>query len=168
MRSNLITVVLLVVAGVAGAVCNFSILPWLVQNLFRDVFAAPGLSPLQEFLNEGPPTLFKVFWFCTLGAVAAWFGRTVGRRAASAARVAEMRDRWWTTASLLLVVGLVCMAFSIWIPFPQVPLAGSILLVGLLLVDEALFFWLPTVLTSPRSYRLVVPGAQLVRSLKGG
>lgn len=156
MRNLVILVVLLIL----GAVCNFVVLPALAATTFRDVFAAPGL-PMQQFLNQGPPTLFRVFWFCNVGAVLAWFLRTSQRRAASAAGVAKMRGHWWLTACLLLAAGLVCTAFTIWIPFPQVSLMGEALLLALLLVDEALFFWLPTVLASPGSYRLVAPGAQI-------
>lgn len=156
---NLITVVLLLVAG---AVLNLLILPRLMETVFLDVFAAPGLQ-LEQFLDEGPPKLFTVLWFCNVAAVLFWFYRTMRRRAASAARVAAMGAQWWIAASLLLAVGLVCSAFSIWIPFPQVPLLGDILLLALLLVDEALLFWLPTALASPRSYRLVAPGAQLLQ-----
>ena len=159
MRNLIILVVLLVL----GAACNFVVLPGLVTS-FRNVFAAPGL-PMQQFLDEGPLTLFKVFWFCNVGAVLAWVYRTSQRCAASAARVARMRGHWWITASLLLAAGLVCSAFTIWIPFPQVSLMGTILLLVLLLVDEALFFWLPTVLASPRSYRLVAPGAQIFQRI---
>ncbi|KKZ13113.1 MAG: hypothetical protein TE42_01710 [Candidatus Synechococcus spongiarum SP3] len=153
---NLVTLVVLLTLG---AVCNFVVLPGLATN-FRNVFAAPGL-PMEQFFNEGPPTLFRVFWFCNVGAVLAWVYRTWQRRAASAARVARMRGYWWITASLLLAAGVVCSAFTIWIPFPQVSLMGEVLLLALLLVDEALFFWLPTVLASPRSYRLAAPGAQI-------
>ncbi|KKZ13922.1 MAG: hypothetical protein TQ37_02880 [Candidatus Synechococcus spongiarum 15L] len=152
---NLVAVVVLLL----GAVCNFFFLPGFVAN-FRNVFAAPGLQ-LQQFLAEGPPTLFVVFWFCNVGATLFWFVRTMRRRTASAAMVAKMRAQWWIAAVLLLVAGLVCFVIRIWSPFPQVPPLGIILLLVLLLVDEALLFWLPTVLASPRSYRLVAPGSQL-------
>ena len=151
--------VILVVLLVLGAVCNFVFLPGLMTN-FRNVFAAAGL-PLQQFLDEGPPSLFMTFWFCNVGAVLAWFGRTMQRRAASAAMVAKMRAQWWITAGLLMAVGLVCFIILISMPFRQVSLLGVVLLLVLLLVDEALCFWLPTVVASPRSYRLVVPGAQV-------
>ncbi len=157
MLRTLITVVLLLVVG---PVLNFFILPRSMETVFLDVFAAPGLQ-LQQFLGEGPPKLFKVFWFCNMGAIIVWFYRTMGRRAASAARVAAMRTQWWIAAGLLVAAGLICSAFSIWFPFPRVSLLGDVLLLVLLLVDEALLFWLPTVLASPRSYRLVAPGAQL-------
>lgn len=156
---NLITVVLLLIAG---AVLNFWILPRSMETIFLNVFAAPGLQ-LQQFLGEGPPKLFRVFWFCNVGALMVWFYRTMGRRAASAARVSAMRARWWIAGGLLLAAGLVGSAFSIWIPFPQVSLLGDIFLLVLLLVDEAFLFWLPTVLASPRSYRLAAPGAQLLQ-----
>lgn len=157
MRNPILLILLIV-----GAVLNFWILPSLMKAVFLNVFAAPGLQ-LQQFLVEGPPKLFTVFWCCNVGALIFWFSRTMGRRAASAARVSAMRTRWWIAGGLLLAAGLVCSAFSIWIPFPQVSLLGHILLLVLLLVDEVLLFWLPTVLASPRSYRLAAPGAQLLQ-----
>jgi hypothetical protein len=34
-----------------------------------------------------------------------------------------------------------------------------VVLLGFVLLDVILLFWLPTLLASPRTYRLVVPGA---------
>lgn len=36
---------------------------------------------------------------------------------------------------------------------------GWLLLMGFVMLDVILLFWLPTLLASPRTYRLVVPGA---------
>ena len=146
-----------------GAMLNFFALPWLMEMetaFFLHVFASPGLQ-LQEFLAEGPTTLFAEFWFCNVGALLVWFGWTMQRPAASATKVAAMRGKWYMIAFLLVVVGWICIFFRIWFPFREVSLSGIILLLALLLVDEAFLFWLPTALASPRSYRLVAPGAQL-------
>ena len=147
---------------IPGTLLTFFILPPLMQNVFRDVFVAPGLD-VQDFVTQGPPSLFAVFWFCNVLAVLFWLWRTSRRRAASAKKVAAMRDQWWLAARLLPLAGLLCLVFQIWIPFPQISLPGVILLFVLLLVDEALLFWLPTVFASGGSYRFVAPGAQRFR-----
>jgi len=43
--------------------------------------------------------------------------------------------------------------------FYQVPPEGWAALLVLVILDVGLLFWLPTMLASPKSYRLVVPGA---------
>jgi hypothetical protein len=40
-----------------------------------------------------------------------------------------------------------------------VPPGGWLLLMGFVMLDVILLFWLPTLLASPRTYRFVVPGA---------
>jgi len=161
------TVIAMVVLLGLGSLWTFFGLPWLMESVFPDVFAAPGMD-LQRFFSEGPRKLFPVFWFCNVAAVCLWIWRTKQRRASSATHVTSMQNRWWVTAGLLLVVGLVLNAFTIWIPFPQVPLGGVLMLLSFLFVHELLCFWLPTVLASQGSYRLVVPGAQVILSLGGG
>jgi hypothetical protein len=46
-----------------------------------------------------------------------------------------------------------------------IPPEGWLLLMVFVIIDVVLLFWLPTLLASPRTYRLVVPGA--VRLLGG-
>ena len=162
---NLVTLVVLLVLG---PMWTFFALPWLMETVFLDIFAAPGLQ-LQQFLDEVTGKLFVVFWCCNVSVVLVWVLRTMRRRAASAAKVAVMRVRWWTAASLLLAAGLILSAVMVLLPFPRLSPGGVILLLVLLLVNEALLFWLPTVFASRRSYRLVVPGAQLFpKALMGG
>jgi len=162
---NLVTVVVFLVLG---PMWTFFALPWLMETVFLGVFAAPGLQ-LQQFIDEVAGKLFVVFWLCNVSVVLLWVIRTMQRRAPSAAKVAAMRDRWWTAASLLLFAGLVLSAVMILLRFPQLSPGGIILLLALLLTSEVLLFWLPTVFASRRSYRLAVPGAQLFpKSLMGG
>ena len=162
---NLVTVVVLLVVGPTW---TFFALPWLLETVFLNSFASPGLQ-LQQFLDEVTGKLFVVFWCFNVSVVLLWVVRTMQRRAASAARVAAMRARWWTAASLLLAAGLLLSAVMILLRFPQLSPGGIILLLALLLVNEALLFWLPTMFASRGSYRLVVPGTQLFpKVLMGG
>ena len=155
MPRNLVTVLVLLFGG---PMWTFVVLPWLLKTVLLNGFVSPGLQ-VQQFLDE-VTGLFVVFWCCNVSVVLLWVVQTMQRRAASAAKVAAMRARWWTAASLLLVTGLLPSAVMVWFRFPQLSPGGIILLLALLLVSEALLFWLPTVFASRGSYRLVVPGVQ--------
>jgi hypothetical protein len=85
-----------------------------------------------------------------------------------------MQPMWWVAAIVLSVFGWLCLGwFTIFtwqvrglspidgsgMNFYPVPAGGWILLMGFVLLDVVILFWLPTLLASPRTYRLVVPGA---------
>ena len=140
------------------------ILEFLLETLFRHAFSVPGLPPVTQFLREGPEKLFHAFFVSSCVTSAAWLARTRLRRtAASAKKVAAMQAQWWAAAGFLLLFGVILSFFFIWrhFPYPPFPTPTTILWVVLFLaMIEMFFFWLPTMLSSPRSYRLVVPGAQ--------
>jgi hypothetical protein len=85
-----------------------------------------------------------------------------------------MQPRWWLAATLLVVLGwLYQLLFTVFIwqvrgqsptnvsgmnYFP-IPPAGWLLLMVFVIIDVILLFWLPTLLASPKTFRLVVPGA---------
>jgi hypothetical protein len=83
---------------------------------------------------------------------------------------------WWLAAILLTIYGWLCMGWynifqwklSGTSPVPggmnyyPLPTGGWVVLLGFVLLDVVLLFWLPTLLASPRTYRLVVPGAVTV------
>jgi hypothetical protein len=80
---------------------------------------------------------------------------------------------WWIAAGLLTIWGWF---FLFWFTvlqwqvtgtspveggpnFYQLPTGGWLLLMFFVVLDVVLLFWLPTLLATPRNYRLVVPGA---------
>ena len=79
---------------------------------------------------------------------------------------------WWIAAVVLTIFGWLCLAwFTVFVwsatgtspsagidSFP-VPAGGWIVLMGFVVLDVMLLFWVPTLLASPRTYRFVVPGA---------
>jgi hypothetical protein len=92
----------------------------------------------------------------------------------NSAEVREMQPTWWLCAFFLVILGWVYQLFftilkwqisgtapveGIDTNYFQVPPGGWITLLVLVILDVGLLFWLPTMLASPKSYRLVVPGA---------
>lgn len=85
-----------------------------------------------------------------------------------------MQPAWWVCAVVLVLFGWTYQLFFIVLKWQisgtapvegidtnyfQLPPGGWITLLVLVILDVALLFWLPTMLASPKSYRLVVPGA---------
>ncbi len=165
--------ILLLASVIGGAFWTFVVQDFLFLNLFPGLLVGPGLD-LQDYLQNGSSPSFTMLWISCLTALLIWFWRTSSRRAANSAAVRGMRPQWWLAASLLVLLGwlyLLVFTVFIWQVRGQSPIEGSgltaypippvgwILLMGFVLLDGILLFWLPTVLASPRSYRLVVPGA---------
>ena len=85
-----------------------------------------------------------------------------------------MRPTWWICATVLVLLGWfyqLLFIVLIWqlsgtapvdgldANYFPVPPGGWITLLVLVIIDVGLLFWLPTMLASPKGYRLVVPGA---------
>ena len=145
---------------------------WLFLNLFAGLLVGPGLI-LNDFLQTGSSPAFTVLWAGCITALLIWIGVTYGSKPRSSAETRQMRPMWWLAASLLGFFGWLCLGwFAIFqwqvsgvnpngsgVNFYPVPPGGWIVLMGFVLLDVILLFWLPTLLASPRTYRLVVPGA---------
>jgi hypothetical protein len=83
-----------------------------------------------------------------------------------------MKPLWWLAMCLLVMLGwLYQLFFTVFIwqvrGSPIAP-GGWIFLMTFVIFDVILLFWLPTLLASPKSYRLVVPGAIQADQLFGG
>ena len=81
------------------------------------------------------------------------------KRPLNAKEVLEMQPYWRRIA-----LGLVGLGWLVLIIFHKtsnlkVNTLGTIFLSILVIVDVGILFWFPTMLASPKNYRLVVPGA---------
>lgn len=165
--------ILLGVSVAIGIVWIFYIQNWLLLNIFPGLLVGPGLN-LNSFLQFGSSPAFSVLWAGCMTAVFAWIARTMSARPQSSAQVRVMQPLWWLAAALLVVFGWLCLSwFTIFqwqlfgtspveggsANFYPVPPSGWIILIGFVLLDVILLFWLPTLFASPRTYRFVVPGA---------
>jgi len=103
-----------------------------------------------------------------------WLAITTSKTPMNSSEVRAMRPTWWICATALVMLGwLYQLVFTvlIWqftgtapmegveINYYPVPAGGWATLLILVVLDVALLFWLPTMLATPKSYRLVVPGA---------
>ena len=164
---------LLLITVLAGILWVFLAQNWLFLNLFPGLLVGPGMN-LEDYLQTGSSPSFAVLWISCTVALLVWLASTSSRRTRNAAEVRRMQPVWWFTTLLLVVLGCLYQLFFtvfLWqirgespiegsaITSYPVPTAGWILLLAFVVLDVLLLFWLPTLLASPRSHRLVVPGA---------
>jgi hypothetical protein len=146
---------------------------WLFLNIFPGLLVGPGLN-LNDYLQTGSSPAFTVLWFSCMTALLIWISTTLTTRPGSSRQVRQIQPLWWLAAVVLVVFGLLCLSwFTIFqwqvtgtspieganVNFYPVPAGGWFLLIGFVLIDVIVLFWLPTVLATPRTYRFVVPGA---------
>lgn len=169
MRSN--EWVSLLIAVMIGVLWIFLGQPYIFEKAFPTLLVGPGMV-LQVFLQKGSNPGFTVFWAGCISALLVWYFITFTSRTSSSSQVRAMRAMWWIAAVILVLFGWLCQLFFFilqWLlqgltAFP-IPIAGWMVMLLMIVLDVALLFWLPTLLASPRSFRLVVPGAV---SIKGG
>lgn len=165
--------ILLAACVALGIVWIFIFQNWIFLNIFPGLLVGPGLN-LTSFLQLGSSPAFTVFWIGCITALLIWIGITSSSNPRSSAQTRQMQPLWWLAAALLAVFGWLCLGwFTIFQwqvsgtspiqgaanNYYPVPPGGWLLLMGFVLLDVILLFWLPTLLASPRTYRLVVPGA---------
>jgi len=175
-NSDLISLLLAVTAGVLWIFLGQN---YLFLNLFAGILVGPGLN-LQDYLQAGSSPSFTVLWAGCISALLIWYAVTFGSRTNSSSQVRAMQGMWWIAAIILVIFGWLCQyIFTVFrwqvtstsplqgggMNYYPIPLGGWILLLGFVILDVILLFWLPTFLASPGSFRLVVPGAV---TLKGG
>jgi len=164
---------LLLMASVAlGIIWIFLFQNWIFLNIFPGILVGDGLN-LYDFLQTGSSPAFTVFWAGCITALMIWIGVTWSSQPRSSRQARQMQPMWWVAAAVLTAFGFLCLGwFTIFqwqltgtspvqggTNFYPVPAGGWVVLLGFVLLDVALLFWLPTLLASPRTYRLVVPGA---------
>lgn len=165
---------ILLAASVAiGVVWTFIVQRWLLLVVFPTLILGQGMR-LENFIDKSNTPAFTVLWAGCLTALFIWIGVTMVVRPRSSAQVRWQQPQWWLAASGLVIFGCLCMTWFVvlyWqitrisptsmsgMHYYPVPAQGWILLLSLVVFDVMLLFWLPTLLASPRTYRLVVPGA---------
>lgn len=162
-----------------GIVWVFLVQSWLFLNIFAGLLVGPGLN-LEDYLQTGSSPSFSVLWFSCLVALLIWLFATTTSRPRNGDEVRQKQPGWWLAATILVLLGwLYQLLFTIFIwqvrgqsptnvsgmNYYPIPPGGWLLLMVFVIIDVVLLFWLPTLLASPRTYRLVVPGA--VRLLGG-
>jgi hypothetical protein len=164
---------LLIACVIAGALWIFIGQNLVLLNLLAAPLSGGGMN-LQMYLDSASSPSFHALWFTSIAVTLIWLGTTNKKSPMNSAEVREMRPAWWICATVLVLLGwLYQVVFTVLIwqfsgtapvegidanYFP-VPPGGWVTLLVLVVLDVGLLFWLPTMLASPKSYRLVVPGA---------
>lgn len=156
-----------------GVIWIFILQDWLFLNILAGLLYGPGLN-LVNFLQKGSSPAFYVFYIGCIIALVIWLSITWSATPRSSAQTRQMQPMWWIAFILLIVFGWLCLSWFTafqWIVTSISPIdvpgtnmyplgiGGWVLLMGFMIFDTILLFWLPTLLASPRNYRLVVPGA---------
>jgi len=163
----------LVACVIAGVVWIFIGQNFVLFNVLGGLISGGGL-PLLQFLNSASSPCFQALWFTCIAVTLIWLFTTSKKSPMNSAEVREMQPTWWFCAVVLVFLGwLYLLIFTVLIwqisgiapvagvdaNFFLVPPGGWLTLLVLVILDVGLLFWLPTMLASPKSYRLVVPGA---------
>lgn len=129
---------------------------------------------LTQYLASASSPSFQALWFTCAAVTLIWLFTTTKKSPMNSSEVREMQPTWWLCAFSLVLLGWLYQLFftvlkwqfsgtapveGINANYFQVPPGGWITLLVLVVLDVGLLFWLPTMLASPKSYRLVVPGA---------
>jgi hypothetical protein len=165
-----------------GIIWIFLFQSWLFLNIFPGLLLGPGLN-LEEYLQIGSSPSFMMLWISCVVAMAIWLFVTFSAKPRNSDDVLKMKRLWLLAMCLLVMLGWLYQLFFtvfIWqvrgsspanvagMNFYPIPPGGWIFLMTFVIFDVILLFWLPTLLASPKSYRLVVPGAIQADQLFGG
>jgi hypothetical protein len=161
------------ISVMVGILWVFLVQNFIFQTLLADALSG-GAQKYSYYISKANVPSFTVLWFSCLVALLIWLITTTTARPRHGDEVRQMKPRWWLATCLLVILGWVYqLLFNvlIWQVLSRPPIAeismnyfpippgGWLLLMVFVILDVILLFWLPTVLASPRSYRLVVPGA---------
>lgn len=127
------------------------------QILLVDLFAGPGVTLGSLFQSAVNPAFRAVGISCATGYLI-WLWITYKTRPSSAEEAAATGTLWWWTIAWANVfVGWALMA--LFLRNDPIPASGWLTLLIFVVIDVAICFWLPTLMATPRTFRLVVPGA---------
>jgi len=163
----------LIACVIAGALWIFIGQNFVLLNVLGGLISGGGLDLLQ-FLDSASSPSFQALWFTCAAVTLIWLFTTTKKSPVNSAEVREMQPIWWICTMVLVLLGwfyqllftVLIWQFSGTAPvegvdttYFTVPPGGWATLLVLVLFDVGLLFWLPTMFASPKSYRLVVPGA---------
>jgi hypothetical protein len=163
----------LIACVIAGVLWIFIGQNYVLLNVLGGLISGGGL-PLLTFLDSASSPCFQALWFTCIAVTLIWLFTTTKKSPMNSAEVREMQPTWWICAVVVVLLGwfyLLIFTVLIWqisgtapvegvdANFFPVPPGGWLTLLVLVILDVGLLFWLPTMLASPKSYRLVVPGA---------
>lgn len=163
----------LIASGIAGGLWIFLGQNFMLSNILGGLIDGGGMD-LSLFLTSASSPSFQALWFTCAAVTLIWLFTTTKKSPINSEEVRDMQPTWWICMLVLVLLGwfyqlyftVLKWQFNGIAPvegvgrnyFP-VPPEGWTTLFVLVLFDVGLLFWLPTMLASPKSYRLVVPGA---------
>ena len=148
----------IIVLNSIGPLWALILAPGLFEKYFYSAFAADGVD-VKQLLHGDVFTAFSIYWVCTMIAQIWWLWRAeINMNAPQLLPKAKIT--WWTLATMLVTAGITLMAIYVWIPYPQLPIQGLLLIALLNSIDFLILFWMGTATGTPGIYRSVIPGAK--------
>lgn len=132
--------------------------PNIFEKHFYSAFAGDNVN-VSQLLHENVHTAFTYFWICSMVFQIGWLWRAETNENELLV-ISKARRTWWGLAVLLNLFGLGLMAYFVWIPYPNLPFLGIVIIGMLNFIDFLILFWMATATGTAGSYRLVVPGQQ--------
>lgn len=132
--------------------------PGLFEKHFYSAFAADGVD-VNQLLHSDVFTAFSIYWVCTMIAQIWWLWRAeINMNALDP--LPKARLTWWVLAGMLVIAGFFLMTIYVWVPYPQLPEEGLLLIAVLNSIDFVILFWMGTATGTPGIYRSAIPGAK--------
>jgi uncharacterized caspase-like protein len=176
--------ILLGINSLIGVAWVFTLQNWfLCEMLSSELF---NMSPLMGNMKcvgghafSSPASV--ALWSGCLIAYYIWIVVCSNVKTRNSAEVRKMKSKWWIAASALVAYGWFCQLYYPMISYGDggegrinriniyiQPLSGTYVFFcfGMVVFNVGLLFWLPTLLASPRSFRLIVPGAVKVFGIR--
>ena len=148
----------IIIINSIGPLWSLILAPGLFEKHFYSVFEADGID-VRQLLHADIYNAFTIYWVCTMVAQIWWLWRAENHISATHL-LPKARITWWLLASMLMIAGIALMAIFVWIPYPQLPVTGLLLIALLNGIDFLILFWISTAALTPGVYRSVIPGAQ--------
>lgn len=148
----------IIILNSIGPLWALILAPGLFEKYFYSAFAADGIN-VNKLLHTDIFTAFSIYWIGTMIAQIWWLWRAEINMSAPNL-LPKAKITWWVLASLLIIAGIALMASYVWIPYPQLPAIGVLLIAILNGIDFLILFWMATATGTPGIYRSVIPGAK--------
>jgi hypothetical protein len=129
----------------------------LFQNVLIDLFAGGNVS-LDTLFRDAINPASRALWVVCAGGYLTWYLRTDKARPKSAKEAQQNGTTWWWSIALTNVfMGWLLMVGYLW--NAGLPASGWLTVLVFVILDVGLCFWVPTLVATPRTFRLVMPGA---------
>lgn len=120
-----------------------------------------GGGNVSDLLSKSINPAFQALWVSCAAGVLIWFWVAFkSNPGGGVEEILKIGSTWWMIAFSNVVVGWGLMVLFVQIiGQTSIPAQGWLTLLIFVILDVIICFWLPTLMATPRNFRLIVPGA---------